>query len=245
MIEIKNLTASYDGVAAVSDVNLKVMTGEIYTIVGPSGCGKSTLLKATAGLLNICHGEVLFNGEKVDNKRHTIGYVPQSYGLLPWKTVGDNIATALKVKKKKLEQNDVLVIDMVLKKVGLLDTKTKFPNDLSGGQQQRVAIARAFALEPDLLLLDEPFSALDAMTKEDMQAFFLEVWAKAEAGAALFITHDIEEAVYLGHKVVVMLPGRIVEVLASPSSDRGSAKFVQLCAQIRRLIREGAELADE
>ena len=201
MLELKYLTASYDGVAAINGVNLKVMTGEIYTIVGPSGCGKSTMLKTIAGLLPTDSGSVLFNDALVDNKQHTIGYIPQSYGLLPWQSVGGNLATVLKIKKKSLVKDDELVIDMALERVGLLDAKTKFPGELSGGQQQRVAIARAFVLEPDLLLMDEPFSALDALAKEDMQTFFREVWGRAAVGATLFITHDIEEAFFSGTRL--------------------------------------------
>lgn len=238
MLEIKNLTASYDKGVVIHDLNLTVATGEIYTIVGPSGCGKSTLLKTTANLLTPDLGTILFNGEKVDNKQHTIGYVPQSYGLLPWQTVEQNLKTVLKLKKKPFEQDGISVIDTVLKRVGLFDQKTKYPRDLSGGQQQRVAIARAFILKPDILLLDEPFSALDAIAKEEMQAFFLDVFQANATGSTLFITHDIEEAVYLGDKVVVMLPGQILAVFDSHSTDRTSTEFMQLCAQIRQLLKE-------
>ena len=237
MLEIKDLSASYDGINAIKNINLHVKTGEIYTIVGPSGCGKSTLLKTVAGLLCADNGTVLLNGQAVNNQQHTIGYIPQSYGLLPWQTVGDNLKTVLKIKKMPLEKDENAVIDVALKRVGLLDTKKKFPKALSGGQQQRIAIARALVLEPDLLLMDEPFSALDALVKEDMQAFFREVWQASEIGATLFITHDIEEAVFLGHKVVVMLPGRVVAVLESPSTDRSSSEFTVLCSQIRQLMR--------
>jgi NitT/TauT family transport system ATP-binding protein len=237
MLEIKKLSVAYDESTILNEINLQVSDGEIYTIVGPSGCGKSTLLKAVAGLLSGYSGDILFNGIPLSTKKHTIGYIPQSYGLLSWKTVEQNIALALKIKKLPLMKEDKSVVGDALKRVGLLAHKKKFPGALSGGQKQRVAIARAFVLEPDVLLMDEPFSALDAMTKEDMQQFFLNIW-RGRAGSTLFITHDIEEAVFLGKKVVVMLPGQAVRILESPSTDRNSEKFVKTCSQIRRMMKE-------
>jgi len=236
MLEIKNLTVAYDGLTVLNEVNLQVADGDIYTIVGPSGCGKSTLLKAVAGLLPDFSGEVLFNGDVVSAKVHMIGYIPQSYGLLPWKTVEQNIVLALKIKGLPLMKGGKSIVDGVLERVGLRAHKKKFPGALSGGQQQRVAIARAFVLKPDVLLMDEPFSALDALTKEEMQQFFLDIW-QGRAGLTLFITHDIEEAVFLGKKVVVMLQNQDVQVLESSDADRDSLEFVKLCSQIRGMMR--------
>jgi len=236
MLEIKNLTVAYDGLTVLNKINFQVADGEIYTIVGPSGCGKSTLLKAVAGLIPACSGDILFNGDDISAKVHTIGYIPQSYGLLPWKTVEQNIILALKIKSLSLMQDGESVVDGALERVGLLDHKKKFPGALSGGQKQRVAIARAFVLEPDVLLMDEPFSALDAMTKEEMQQFFLDIW-KGRTGSTLFITHDVEEAVFLGKKVVVMLPNQDIKIFESPNADRDSVDFVKLCSQIRKMMR--------
>ena len=243
MLEIKNLSVAYGDLVALNKLNLQVADGEIYTIVGPSGCGKSTLLKAVAGLVPVRAGEILFNGDAVSPKVHTIGYIPQNYGLLPWKTVEQNIVLALKIKGLPLIEAGKLVVDEVLGRTHLLDHKKKFPSALSGGQQQRVAIARAFVLQPDVLLMDEPFSALDALTKEEMQQFFLDIW-RGRSGSTLFITHDIEEAVFLGKKVVVMLPGRDIRVLESPSASQGikesvrdSLEFVKLCSEIRKMMR--------
>ena len=236
MLEIKNLTVSYDGLTVLNKINLQVADGDIYTIVGPSGCGKSTLLKAVAGLIPAYSGDILFNGDNLLAKIHTIGYIPQSYGLLPWKTAEQNIILALKIKGLPLIQDGESVVDGVLERIGLLNHKKKFPGALSGGQKQRVAIARAFVLEPDVLLMDEPFSALDAMTKEEMQQFFLDIW-KGRNGSTLFITHDIEEAVFLGKKVVVMLPSQDIRILESPNADRDSLEFVKLCSQIRKTMR--------
>ena len=235
MLEIKNLFVAYGELLVLDKVSFQIADGDICTIVGPSGCGKSTLLKAVAGLLSDYSGEVLFNGENVSAKKHTIGYIPQNYGLLPWKTVEQNIVLALRLKGLALVEG---IVDKALARVGLLDYKSQFPGALSGGQQQRVAIARAFVLQPDILLMDEPFSALDAMTKEEMQQFFLDIW-KGRKGSTLFITHDIEEAVFLGNRVVVILPNQQLQVLESPSSDRSSEEFVRLCLEIRKMMREG------
>jgi len=236
LLEIKELTAFYDGVNIFSDLCLNVGSGEICTIVGPSGCGKSTLLKAVAGLLTTYTGEILFDGAPVSNKNHNVGYIPQNYGLLPWKTVEQNIITALKIKNKPLIQAGENIVDAALVRIGLSDHKKKYPAELSGGQQQRIAIARAFVLQPDILLMDEPFSALDAMTKEEMQLFFLDVF-KEQSGATLFITHDIEEAVILGDKIVLMLPNEKIQILKSPSKNREDSDFIKLCSQIRKLMK--------
>jgi len=238
MLDIQNLSVNYGELTVLNNVNLQIADGEICTIVGPSGCGKSTLLKAVARLLPDHSGHVLFNGDTVSPKKHTIGYIPQSYELLPWKTIEQNIVLALKIKGLPLMKNGQSVVDGALERIGLLTHKKKFPGALSGGQKQRVAIARAFVLEPDVLLMDEPFSALDALTKEEMQQFFLDIW-KGRSGSTLFITHDIEEAVFLGEKVVVMLPGQEIQILNSPNADRDSESFVKLCSHIRKIMREG------
>lgn len=238
MLEIKKLSVNYDKMAILSRIDLQVADGEICTIVGQSGCGKSTLLKAIVGLLPNYSGEILFNKVPISTKNHRIGYIPQNYGLLPWKTIEQNIALALKIKNIPPIKNGKLVVDEVLARIGLLAHKKKFPGELSGGQKQRVSIARAFVLKPDVLLMDEPFSALDSMTKEEMQQFFLDIWVGC-SGSTLFITHDIEEAVFLGKKVVVMLPGKDIKILESPYTDRDSEGFVRLCSQIRQLMREG------
>jgi len=240
MLEIKNLSAAYDELTVLNQLNLQIADGEICTIVGPSGCGKSTLLKAVAGLLPDYEGKILFNQIPVSSTAHTIGYIPQNYGLLPWKTVEQNIRLALSIKGLPLVVKGHSIVDAALERVNLLSHKKKFPGALSGGQKQRVAIARAFVLEPDILLMDEPFSALDSMTKEEMQQFFLTIW-QGRTGSTLFITHDIEEAVFLGSKVVVMLPNRGIQVLDSPSTDRDDESFVKLCSKIRKIMKAGAQ----
>lgn len=240
MLEINNLSASYENLPVLKNINLQVAEGEICTIVGPSGSGKSTLLKAVAGLINEYSGEILFGGKPVNTQNQTIGYIPQNYGLLPWKTVEQNIILALKIKNLPLIRNGISVADETLRHVGLFEHKNKFPNALSGGQKQRIAIARAFVLQSDILLMDEPFSALDSITKEQMQQFFLDIWESQKA-TTLFITHDIEEAVFLGKKVVIMLPEQPLYILESPDNDRESESFVRLCMQVRRFMREGRD----
>lgn len=237
-LEIKNISVAYDNEAVINNIDLRVDPGQICTIVGPSGCGKSTLLKAIAGLLTPVTGEVLFSGKHVDSKMHTIGYIPQSYGLLPWQTVQKNIETGLKLKKLPLLQGGVSVAKSVLSRVGLDGFSQKFPRELSGGQQQRVAIAKAFALAPDILLMDEPFSALDAMTKEEMQDFFLEIWHRS-SGTTIFITHDIEEAVLLGDKVVVLGKEGIIATVENEVSSRDDDDFHSLCREVRKFLRGG------
>ena len=154
MLEIRNLSANYDEKVVLNGVNLEVKSGEICTIVGPSGCGKSTLLKAVAGLLDGFSGLVTFNGAPLLATAHVIGYIPQNYGLLPWKTVEQNVALALKIKGLPLIQKGESVVLNALKRIGLEQQARSYPGDLSGGQRQRVAIARAFVLNPDVLLMD-------------------------------------------------------------------------------------------
>jgi len=237
MLEVKNLSVAYNEGLVFENINLWVAEGEICTVVGPSGSGKSTLLKTVAGLVGNSSGQVLFNGTPVSAISHKIGYIPQNYGLLPWKTVEQNIILALKIKGLPLLDGENNVVDEALKRVGLLEHKKKYPKALSGGQRQRIAIARAFVLKPDLLLMDEPFSALDTMTKEKMQQFFLDVW-QGQRGSSLFITHDIEEAVFLGEKVVVMLPDKPIQILESPCTDREADDFIMLSSKIRKMMRE-------
>lgn len=207
---IKELQVEYkSGQLALGQVDFTLPEHGIYTIIGPSGSGKSTLLRAVAGLLPEYKGELLFNGKPVHDKETLIGLVPQNYGLLPWKTVHDNIRIAMKITRpsggSKPEQE--AQISHWLTSMGISDLAGRYPLSLSGGQQQRVAIARAFAILPTLLLLDEPFSALDALTRETLQELFLENW-RAQPATTLFVTHDVEEAILLGQKIIVMPSGK-------------------------------------
>ncbi|OKP98245.1 ABC transporter ATP-binding protein [Paenibacillus sp. P46E] len=205
-LRIKDLQVEYtSGQPALGQVSLTLPEHGIYTIIGPSGSGKSTLLRAVAGLLPSYGGELLFNGKSVHDKETLIGLVPQNYGLLPWKTVRDNIRVAMRITSPDRESKRVTEagISHWLKSMGIAELAGRYPLSLSGGQQQRVAIARAFAIRPTILLLDEPFSALDAITREALQQIFLDNWL-AHPATTLFVTHDVEEAILLGQKVIVM-----------------------------------------
>ena len=191
MIEIADLTVRYrsdnDIYTAIKDFSLTIPSGGTCAVIGPSGCGKSTLLKVVAGLIKEYDGSVSINGQPVNPKGQTIGFMPQNYGLLPWKTVYDNVILGMKIKKSP-ELLDRNVIKHLMRQLGIEGLARRYPNELSGGQQQRVALARVFALQPDVLLMDEPFSALDAITREEMQDIFLKLWRRFEV-STIFVTH--------------------------------------------------------
>ncbi|OAB46712.1 ABC transporter ATP-binding protein [Paenibacillus glacialis] len=248
-LNIKDLTVAYKGgQLALERVNLTVPEHSIYTIIGPSGSGKSTLLRAIAGLIKDYQGEILFQGSSVHTKETLIGLVPQSYGLLPWKTVHSNIHMAMKISHPDRTQkhNQEQTIQHWLEAMGIEDLAKRYPLSLSGGQQQRVAIARAFALVPTIMLLDEPFSALDAVTRETIQRLFLENW-KANPATTLFVTHDVEEAILLGEKIIV-IPSDKGKSPVTIDNDhvfhmkhedkRDSDDFFQQMKRIRKVIQE-------
>ncbi|SDH47419.1 NitT/TauT family transport system ATP-binding protein [Planococcus glaciei] len=198
-------------VTAVEDFNLTVEEGEFVCIVGPSGCGKSTVLGAVAGFHDISYGSLYLDGKEITGAGRDRGVVFQDASLFPWRTALGNIIYGLEVagvpKSERQKKGDEL-----LELVGLNSFGSHYPNQLSGGMQQRVNVARALAIEPSLMLLDEPFGALDAQTREFMQLELLRIW-KATKQTILFVTHDIAEAVYLSDHVVVMTarPGKLLE----------------------------------
>jgi NitT/TauT family transport system ATP-binding protein len=196
-------------VTALQNIDLHLQPREFVCIVGASGCGKSTLLNIVAGLVQPCSGNVLVDGEAVPGPGADRGMVFQSYTLYPWLTVAGNIAFGLKLRglpKAEIKQRVSYYLDVV----GLTKFAKAYPKQLSGGMKQRVAIARAMANEPEVLLMDEPFGALDAQTKEQMQKFLLELWEQTHT-TILMITHDLEEAVFLSQRIYVMSaqPGQI------------------------------------
>jgi NitT/TauT family transport system ATP-binding protein len=200
-----------DIVAAVARVNLNVAEGEFVSIVGPSGCGKSTLLYMIGGFLAPTEGRLEANGQPVSGPGIDRGIVFQEYALFPWLTVYDNIAFALRRRGLPRKTCDEVVrryVDIM----GLQGFAHRFPRELSGGMKQRVALARTFAYDPEILLLDEPFGALDAQTREIMQDQLLQLW-RSNRKTVLMVTHDVDEAVYLSNRVCVMSkrPGRFVE----------------------------------
>ncbi len=216
-IEIENVFQSFgDGAGSppvLENINLDIKQGELVCLLGPSGCGKSTLLNIVAGFIKAEEGSVRIEGEVVTVPAINRLVIFQDYGLLPWRTVGQNVALGLEVKKvTRAEQN--IMITKYLKMVGLEDARDKFPHQLSGGMQQRAAIARALAVQPEILLMDEPFGALDAITRMKLQEDILAL-CRETGTTILFVTHDIEEAVYLADRIVILSanPGRIHAVL--------------------------------
>ncbi|MGY4305270.1 NitT/TauT family transport system ATP-binding protein [Bradyrhizobium sp. USDA 4369] len=201
------------GVMALDDINLDIRAGEFVTVVGPSGCGKSTLMRMIAGLIAPSRGEIRLGGEIVRGTRRDIGIVFQSPVLFPWRTVLENVLIPIDVQRRGRQQNLPKARDL-LGMVGLADFAHRYPAELSGGMQQRVGIARALVNDPAILLMDEPFGALDAMTRENLNVELQRLW-QSNGSTVLLITHSISEAVFLADRVVVMTarPGRIAEVL--------------------------------
>ena len=192
-------------VVALRDINLEILDNEFLCVVGPSGCGKSTLLRILGGLDEISSGRIVLNDQELVGPGADRGIVFQGYSLFPWLTVEENIAFGLKISKKpKAEIKDI--VDRYIEVIGLEKFRKSLPKELSGGMKQRVAIARSLANSPEILLMDEPFGALDPETKSTMQLLMREIW-EVERPTILFITHDIEEAAFLGQRVVVMSAG--------------------------------------
>jgi NitT/TauT family transport system ATP-binding protein len=226
---------------ALEGITMSVERGRFVTLIGPSGCGKTTLLRVVAGLTEADAGEVSIFGESVGAARANkhIGFVPQSPALLPWRTVLDNVRLPLQVNRRAGERHPGAVRDpeAILESFGLGGVLDKRPAQLSGGMQQRVAIARAFAFDPALLLMDEPFSALDELTREVLRHELLDLWG-AHRKTVLFVTHSVAEAVVLSDAIVVMSaqPGRILSVV-EVDLPRPRGELVELTDGFRELER--------
>jgi NitT/TauT family transport system ATP-binding protein len=207
--------ATKDGqtIVALKDVNLDIGEGEFICVVGPSGCGKTTLLKILAGILERSTGDVTMRGHSLSGPSRELGVVFQAPVLLPWRTVLQNVLVPIEVQKRERARFEVRALEL-LAMVGLRGFESKYPGELSGGMQQRVGICRALAHDPSFLLMDEPFGALDAMTRETMNEELQRIWTESRK-TVLLVTHSIPEAVHLADRVVVMTsrPGRIVDVI--------------------------------
>lgn len=243
---IRGACVSFGQLEVLRDVSLTVGRREIVSIVGPSGCGKTTLLRAAAGLGSLTSGSIEIDGEKVRKSLPGVCMVFQHFGLFPWKNLWNNIAYGLKLARFPKAETERRVTE-ALKLVGLAGFEKSYPHQLSGGMQQRAGLARALVMEPRLLLMDEPFSAIDAQTRELLQFELLRIW-DAKPTAMLFVTHAIDEAVLMGDRVVILAgrPSHVKEVfevdLARPR-DRaiiGSDAFVQLRNQVWRALFEGS-----
>lgn len=248
MLSLDNVSLSYQphnglDTEALQSISLSFAPGERWAVIGPSGCGKSSLLLLLAGLLTPTSGQIKLNGSPFRKPQPEVALILQDHGLFPWKTVLENAMLGLLLQKapKLAAREKVLGI---LSSLGIAEQKDKFPAQLSGGQRQRVAIARALALEPKYLLMDEPFSALDALTREQLQDMLLELW-KSLKFTMILVTHSIEEAVFLGDKIAIFspAPGKIVEILENPTQgeplSRNSPNFYRQCSRVRSLLEGG------
>jgi NitT/TauT family transport system ATP-binding protein len=256
IISIQNLTKRFQGadsgaaVLALDNINLDIRAGEFISLIGPSGCGKSTLLRVIGDLIQPTSGTVTVNGKPAAQSRkdRDYGMVFQNATLYDWRTILKNVQLPLEIMKYSKAERDSRARDM-LKLVELSDFEDKYPWQLSGGMQQRVSIARALAFEPKILLMDEPFGALDEMTRERMNNELLRIWTAMEGMTVIFVTHSIAEAVYLSTRVVVLSPrpGRISEIIDVPlpqprdSKTREMDDFFHLSTRVRNALRFGVE----
>jgi len=240
-------------VVALSDVNLDIGKGEFVSFIGPSGCGKTTFLRVVADLEQPTSGTITVNGQSPADARlnRAYGYVFQAPALFPWRTIDKNVALPLEVMGfSAAEQQER--IGRTLELVNLAGFEKKYPWQLSGGMQQRASIARALAFDADLLLMDEPFGALDEIVRDHLNGELLKLWARTEKTIA-FVTHSIPEAVYLSTKIVVMSPrpGRVTDVIESdlpaerPLDIRESPEFLRLAARVRDGLRAGHSYEEE
>jgi len=256
IISIQNLTKRFQGsdsgsVLALDNINLNIEQGEFISLIGPSGCGKSTLLRVIADLIQPTSGTVTVNGKPAPQARkdRDYGMVFQNATLYDWRTILKNVQLPLEIMNYPKPERDRRAREM-LSLVELGEFEDKYPWQLSGGMQQRVSIARALSFEPKILLMDEPFGALDEMTRERMNNELLRIWKSIKGMTVIFVTHSIAEAVYLSTKVVVLSPrpGRLSEIIDIPlPQPRGSATremddFFHLSTRVRNALRFGVEL---
>ncbi|NIF84930.1 ABC transporter ATP-binding protein [Comamonas sp. Tr-654] len=236
-------------IAALQDFNLDIREGEFFTLLGPSGCGKSTFLNVLAGLARKTGGSISIDGQPASGINREQGVVFQGYALFPWRTVLENIEVGLEIRKiPKRERRETA--EQFLHLVGLSGFGQRYPHELSGGMRQRVAIARSLAYSPSLLLMDEPFAALDAQTREILQSELLRIWEQHKT-TIVFITHSLDEAIYLSDRIAVMThrPGRIKSVLdialprPRPAEIRHAPAFVQLREQAWDVLRDEVAFA--
>lgn len=216
---------------SLDNVNLTIEKGEFICLLGPSGCGKSTLLNLIAGFDKPSTGEILIGGNGVKEPSPNYVTIFQNYGLLPWRSVKKNVELGLEAKKISKEERSKIA-DEYIELVGLSKFSKHHPSQLSGGMQQRVAIARALAVDPEIIFMDEPFGALDAMTRMNMQDEISNIWDKKKK-TIIFVTHDIEEAVFLADRIVIMTPGpgkikSIINVPMGRKRDRTSEEFLKI-----------------
>jgi NitT/TauT family transport system ATP-binding protein len=241
-IEVKGVSKVFgSAVVALQEINLEVPRGQFVCLLGPSGCGKSTLLNAIAGFAPPTAGSIVADGKPVTAPGPERGMVFQEYALFPWMTVADNVAFGLEIKGMPKAQA-AATVDRLLKTLSLQDFRHRFPKDLSGGMRQRVAIARVLALDSPIMLMDEPFGALDALTRRNLQDELLRIWAELKK-TIIFVTHSIEEAIYLADRIVVMTyrPGTVkrdILVGLPRLRDPSAPQFNALKRELGQLVME-------
>lgn len=240
LLSVHDVSLDYDTQQILDHIDFDIPIGEILSIIGPSGCGKSTLLNIIAGIIKSYKGSITFDG--VDSREGTIvcGYMPQNFGLLAWKTVKENILLTQKINPT-LVDIDSQEVRGIIAELELSDLLHRYPSELSGGQRQRVALARIFISKPDILLLDEPFSSLDAFTAENSRNLFLTLWKKRKI-TTILTTHNLQEAVQLGKNIMIMskLPARKLHFLHNPlfekGADRSEESFLKYGLEIKKIL---------
>lgn len=244
---VRNDEGKKMNISVLNDFNIDVKEGEFLAILGPSGCGKSTFLNILAGLSRQTGGEITVDGEPVNGVNRKHGVVFQGYALFPWRTVQQNVEVGLQIRGVPKKERKQIALEYI-QLVGLQSFANRYPHELSGGMRQRVAIARSLAYQPDVLLMDEPFAALDAQTREILQSELLRIW-DARKKTIIFITHSLDEAIFLADRVAIMTarPGTIKEIIDIPlerprSADiRNSESFVKLRQRAWSILKDEVE----
>lgn len=239
-IEVKNLTKRFGELLVLNGISFNVQKGEFLSIVGPTGCGKTTFLNCLSKLIPTSEGNIFIDGEEADPKKHNISFVFQEPTCMPWRTVRENVAFGMEVKqfpREKLEERLKYILDLV----GLTDTADLYPNQVSASMEQRMAVARAFAVDPDLLLMDEPYGQLDVKLRYYLEDELVRLW-QALKSTVVFITHNVEEAVYVAERILILSnkPTSIkAEVRVDLPRPRSliDPKFVEIRKQVTDLIR--------
>jgi ABC-type nitrate/sulfonate/bicarbonate transport system ATPase subunit len=239
-IQVRDLTKSFGNLVVLDDISFNVGEGEFLSIVGPTGCGKTTFLNCLSKLMPTTNGNIFIDGEEANPKKHNISFVFQEPTCMPWRTVKENVAYGMQVKgfsKDKIEERLKYILDLV----GLSDTANLYPNQVSASMEQRIAVARAFAVDPDLLLMDEPYGQLDVKLRYYLEDELVRLWQTLSA-TVIFVTHNIEEAVYVAERILVLSnkPTKIkAEVKVDLPRPRSliDPKFVEIRKQVTELIR--------